>query len=270
MYSAAEIRQAILEELQKNGYYCQNTGRSFYLYAKKCNCIFFQELRYSGSTISFNIVIKDSSLYNAKVIDAYRVTLSRELFGYDFKKKVIDDLVRSGYLERHTSSDCSEYKKYSEKELKFIFEKKVKEALIEENVSVLPQIISEGDDRYTTSIEYQGYEIYGIEYRIFYVLRTLVDKKGCNLKVNEYYCTSTLKDLNSNLCSAIVTAKAKGFLLEKSYLEVYKEFVSALNGDPKDKNLKIAFELAYNKGVNDGVSKLSRGVSSMFLPDYKV
>ena len=269
MYSAAEIRQAIFEELQKNGYYCQNMGRSFYLYAKKCNCIFFQELRFCSSTISFNIVIKDSSLYNAKVIDAYRVTLSRELFGYDFKKKVIDDLVRNGYLERHTSSDCSEYKKYSEKELKSIFEKKVKEALIEENVSVLPQIISDGDAIYTTSIEYQGYEVYGIEYRISYVLRTLVDKKGCNLKVNEYYRTSNLKDLSSNLCSAIGTAKVKGFLLEKGYLEVYKEFVRTLNGDPKDKNLKMAFELAYNKGSKDGSSKVCREVNSMFLPDYK-
>ena len=276
MYSAAEIRQSILEELQKNGYCGIEHGRSFYLYGKNRTYIFFQRLRYSSSTIIFDIVIKDSLFQGANVIDSYTVNLSRELFCYDFKKKVVDDLVKSGHLEeKETIKTLKTLKSLSEDDIRDLFEVKLKDAMTEENVYSLSQTIKEERRNFTTYFEYMGYNIFGLEYRISYRTKVIVENYGVHgelydTRVKEWDIKSILLgDLKDSFIRQIQYLKTEGFIEEEPISIVYNDFVDLIKGKVDEVTLKKAFDMVYNKGKNDGVKMLCRGVSSMNLPHLK-
>lgn len=274
LYSALEIRQGILKELQKNGYTGIEHGRTFYLYAKNRTYIFFQRLRYSSNTITFDIVIKDSLFQGANVIDSYTVSLSRELFTFDFKKKVVDDLIRSGYLIGNKV--IKSIKSLSEDDIKSLFELKLKDAIAEENVYSIPQTIREERRNFTTYFEYIGYDTFGLEYRVSYVAKVIVEDYGINgelydTKVKEYFKSVSLDDLKDSFITAIQRLKTEGFIEEKSVSMVYNDFIELIKSEAvvDAEILKKAFDMVYNKGKEDGTKILCRGFSSMGLPHLK-
>ena len=267
MYCASEIREGLLKEFQRNGYDCIERNNSFYVRTKKYDYITCQKLRSYANSIVIDIVIKDNISYGSSIIDSYTVNLSRENFEYDFKNKIIDDLVKSGYLDRKEVIEKD--KVLSENEIKNIFENTLNEAIKEENIYGLPQSIVDkksSDTRYTTYFEYINYNIFGLDYRISYAVKVIVSDKGFGRRIKEFNCNSiSLKDLKDSFKQQIHNLKIEGFIEDKTLDMVYKEFCNRLSEGVTEDELKNLFNLAYNKGYDDGKRSLSRGVNSMFL-----
>lgn len=275
MYKASEVREFILKELQKCGYSCvKKNDRSFYVLTEKCDYIFFQKIGIRSNGVVFDIVIKGSLYPNAEIIDSYTVFLDRTNFESDFKKKVVDDLVKSGYLEEKEMIKDSEL--LSEEDIKILFDIKLKAAMAEENVYNIPQTIKEERRNFTTYFEYMGYDIFGMEYRVSYVAKVIVESYGVNgelydTRVKEYVNKSVpLAELKDSFVKYIKILETEGFIEEKSVSIAYNEFVDLIiSGGMDEETLKKAFDMAYNKGKDDGSKMLCRAFTSMNLPHLK-
>lgn len=267
MYSASEIRKGLLKEFQKNGYACIEKKNFFYVKTKDCNYITCQKLRSYVHNIVIDIVIKDSMNYGSSVIDSYTVNLSRENFECDFKKKIVDDLVKSNYLDEKEKLAVDEI--LSEKNIKEIFEMKLHKAMQEENIYALPQTIIDDEVEYTTNIEYVSYDLFGLDYRVTYKVKTIrKDRMGSKFK--ELICKSvSLNDLESSIAQQIRHTKDKGFIEEKSIEILFDEFSDFIQNALKNEgDLKKIFDLVYNKAHLDGMKSLVRSFDSWAFSRY--